>query len=76
MENSISDFENEIIEHIPESFRYMARDSSGELYMYEEYPFKDYLRKVWNHDCGISKGLPLSDTFNFVKWEDEPWQFR
>lgn len=73
-------FERELIDHLPEQFRYMARDKSGELYLYEMHPYKNYEKGkegTWTHDCGTFEILVVADVFSFVDWENEyPWQFR
>ena len=74
----LSKFEKQIIEHIPENFRYMARDEDGDLCMYEERPRKDYFRDgTWTPDGMVCERIPLKNVFEFIKWKNkEPWDFR
>lgn len=74
----LSKLEKQIIEHIPDNFRYMARDEDGDLCIYEERPRKDYFRDgTWTHGGDLCECIPLKDVFEFIKWEnDAPWKFR
>ena len=74
----LSKFEKQIIEHIPENLRYMARDENGDLYIYEEKPRRDYFRDgTWALDGVMCECIPLKNVFEFIKWENkEPWDFR
>ena len=40
----LSKFEKQIIEHIPEKFRYMARDEDGDLCIYDVKPCRQQRR--------------------------------
>ena len=76
----LSKFEKQIIEHIPENLRYMARDENGDLYIYEEKPCRQQHRNgVWSNykEDGRCECIPLKNVFEFIKWKnDEPWEFR
>lgn len=76
----LSKFEKQIIEHIPENFRYMARDEDGDLCIYEEKPRRDYFGdETWTPDgiVWVCECIPLKGVFEFIKWENkEPWKFR
>ena len=74
----LSKFEKQIIEHIPENFRYMARDEDGDLCIYEEKPRRDYFGDgTWTPDGMVCERIPLKNVFEFIKWENkEPWDFR
>ena len=74
----LSKFEKQIIEHIPENLRYMARDENGDLYIYEEKPRRDYFGDgTWALDGVVCECIPLNGVFEFVRWENaEPWDFR
>lgn len=52
---------------------YIARDSSGSLYVYTEKPVKCGIS--WSLPCCTSIGAIYNVSFPFVKWEDEqPWK--
>ena len=74
----LSKFEKQIIEHIPENLRYMARDENGDLYIYEEKPRRDYFGDgTWALGGVVCECIPLKNVFEFIKWENaEPWDFR
>ena len=73
-------FEKQIIEHIPEVFRYMARDEDGDLCLYDVKPYRQQHRNgYWSNykKDGKSECIPLNGVFEFVRWENaEPWDFR
>jgi hypothetical protein len=86
--HNLSTFERKIIEHLPEEFKYMARDADGELFVYvappEKSNFNNTLSTQWESKSEMNKFrtdkfeyMPLKDVFKNVKWEnDEPWNFR
>lgn len=73
---NISNFEREIIKHIPKEYSYMARDENDLIYLYTEKPTKGY--SVWLvTGKNQSEELVLTDVFENIKWEDsEPWKFK
>ena len=76
----LSKFEKQIIEHIPDNFRYMARDEDGDLCIYDVKPCRQQHRNgVWSNykEDGRCECIPLNGVFEFVRWENaEPWDFR
>ena len=76
----LSKLEKQIIERIPNNFRYMARDEDGDLCIYDVRPCRQQHRNgVWSNykEDGRSECIPLNGIFEFVKWEnDTPWEFR
>ena len=60
--------ERVILKNIPKKYKYIARDNSGLLYIYENKPKKD--GNVWsnyNYNCFDL----FQHLFQFIKWEDE-----
>lgn len=78
--SELTDFEKQIIECIPEVFRYMARDEDGDLCLYDVKPCRQYHKNgVWSNykEDGRCECIPLNGIFEFVRWEnDAPWKFR
>lgn len=77
---TLTEFEKTLIDYLPAHFRYMARDKSGELYLYEMHPYKNYEKGkegTWTHDCGDFEILAVLGVFESVRWDDDyPWNFR
>ena len=76
----LTNLEKQILELIPEDFRYMARDEDGDLCIYDVKPCRQQHRNgVWSNykKDGKSECIPLNGVFEFVRWENaEPWDFR
>ena len=71
-----------ILKNTDEKYKYIARDESGDLYVYEFRPYKAYDfrkgKKYWCYFDGIMCGLrAFNHLFQDIKWEDEePYKFR
>ena len=68
----LSSVERVILENLDKQYKWVARDKSDELWMYNEKPLKRCER--WNvegYANVIPLQLPLPKLFTFVKWEDE-----
>lgn len=70
----LTDDEKAILRNIDNTFKYIARDEDGELFIFERKPIKsDY---YW--DCDVFNNCLNLNVFNklfkSIKWEDdEPW---
>lgn len=65
----LTDAEKVILNNLPEGYNYIARDSDGELFIYEDKPKK--YRNTWS-DNEYYKSMELfNDLFKFIKWEDD-----
>jgi hypothetical protein len=71
----LTEDEKVILRNIPEKYKYIARESCGELYVYENKPVK--MRYEWNRGVAGSSYNNLNSfqhLFQFIKWEDnEPY---
>ena len=65
-EPKLTEIEKIILNNLDKKYKYIARDASGDLFVYENYPEKH--TKAWNSN-NYSK-LPLIKLFKFVKWDD------
>ena len=66
--------EKAILRNLPEKYKWIARDSSGDLYVYESEPSKE--DEFWNalSCCGWTL---FDHIFQTIKWADEePCEFR
>lgn len=73
----LTEIERIILENTDERYKYIARDSNDELYLYSIKPFKK--GSIWNCDGdGESEVLrAFNHLFQSIQWEDkEPLQFR
>lgn len=51
---------------------WLARDRSGELYIYENKPYKDEKNGIWTDGCTNVESEQLCVvSFHEVRWEDE-----
>lgn len=67
--------ENNFLDSLLPSCKYIARDSSNELYIYNEKPTRTDCNWYLNDGilCLISTRV-FGNIFDFIKWEDEePW---
>ena len=73
-----TDTEKLILEATDKSFKWIARDRNGDLYIYETKPYRD--RRVFDTDCGhfhFACDKCFADVlFKNVTWENSPIQFR
>ena len=70
-ELTITSVEKVLLENIDSSFKYIARDKSASLYVYEEKPEKANGVWVTTFCVGLRS---FNNLFPVVKWEDEePW---
>lgn len=69
-EIELSDSERSLLGALPCEFKYIARDSDGELYVYDGKPSKH--NESWFDDSVESGSMgAFSDYFTFISWEDE-----
>lgn len=83
---TINHIESIILENTDKKYKYIARDSDGVLYLYEEKPCKKYIDEtysIWNtdinpyHNTSIDSFTMFDHLFKNIKWEDEePYKFR
>lgn len=74
--------EKAILRNLPEKYQYIARDNSGDLFVYYVKPLKNGdcwypnypdSRTLWN----LSSFVFYNNIFKSIKWEDkEPCEFR
>ena len=63
------------LEYIEDSYKYIARDSTGYLCLYTTKPERN--REVWFSSPGFVNLKRISVDFPMVKWEDEePWAIK
>ena len=63
----LTEDEKIILKNIPKKYKYIARDSSGMVYIFIEKPEKR--RAIW---YGFGQPMiPFYHLFQFIKWEDE-----
>lgn len=70
----ISKRDKAFLEYIDGKFKYIVRDSVGELYAYSAKPCKDF--GIWAPQAGVGFQLDFNFSVDFkvVKWSDEePW---
>ena len=66
--------EKAILRNLPEVYKWIARDSDGDLYVYESKPSKE--GEFWNALSCCAWTL-FTHIFQTIKWEDEePCEFR
>lgn len=71
----LTDDEKAILRSIDSKFEFIAKDKSGNLYVYMRKPYKGENR--WESGA-LAVLLPVfNDLFQFIKWEDEePWNIK
>lgn len=63
----LTEDEKVILKNVPKEYKWIARDSSGMVYMFIEKPEKG--QAIW---YGFGQPMiPFAHLFQFVKWEDE-----
>lgn len=69
----LSEAERNILTYLPKRYKYIARDSDNELYVYEEKPEK--AGKSWDSNNFDETDMEIfNHLFQFIKWEDkEPY---
>ena len=68
----LTEDEKVILRNLPKEYKWIARESCGELYVYENKPVK--MRYEWNRGVAGSSYNNLNSfqhLFQFIKWEDE-----
>ena len=64
--------EEEVLKRIDPSFKYIARDKGGELFVYYQKPKKG--RDMWRSNNHYER-IPLTDLFDWITFDDaEPWR--
>lgn len=74
-EPTITEDEKVILRNLPEKYRFITRDKSGELYIYQNKPGKG--EEAWQNGVGnvVIYLMVFNHLFQMVKWEDnEPWK--
>lgn len=71
----ISKSDRMFLDYIKEEYKYIAKDESGKLYVYNSKPYKNKEFKFW---CGsnnfVSCHMDCNIDFPMIKWSDEePW---
>lgn len=62
-----------LLECIKDSYKYIARDSNGDIFLYIDKPEKS--SKLWCSDMEYLSIIRFDVDFPMVKWEDkEPWK--
>lgn len=70
-EIKLTDDERAILRNLPNEYKYIARDSRGELYLYGNMKPQKNISDVWVSG-GYSKKFDLfKHLFQFITWEDE-----
>lgn len=73
----LSKTERIILENINEKYRYIARDKSGILHLYEIMPTKKECYWISNDNGYTQSFESFSHLFQDIKWKDEePYKFR
>lgn len=57
-----------ILENLNSYFKWVARDSNGEVFCFKEKPYRGKESVMWL-GVGLCR-LPFSHLFKFIKWED------
>lgn len=69
----ISRKDMKLLECIKDSYKYIARDSNGDIFLYIDKPEKS--SKLWCSDMEYLSIIRFDVDFPMVKWEDkEPWK--
>ena len=70
----LTEDEKAILRNIPKQYKYIARDNSGALYVYENKPRKDD-KNWWMY--GLNNLSLFHHLFQFIKWENsEPYNIK
>lgn len=70
---SISCKDMRLLECIKDSYKYIARDSNGDIFLYIDKPEKS--SKLWCSDMEYLSIIRFDVEFPMIKWEDkEPWK--
>ena len=70
---SISRKDVRLFEYMKDSYKYIARNHNGDLYLYTNKPKKGY--SVWISDLEDASIKSFDVEFPMIKWEDkEPWK--
>lgn len=74
-ELTLTEDERVILRNLPEEYRFISRDKSGELYIYRNKPEKG--SEFWENGVGnrVIYLMMFDHLFQMVRWEDEePWK--
>lgn len=64
----ITQSEKNILKNIDPKFKYIARDSNGDLNLYETKPIKSVTKGYWDNDTYYQINI-FGKLFDFIKWE-------
>lgn len=76
----LSDAERVILENLPKEYNWIARDGiddecSGEVSCFNKKPFRSKMNKYWLDRSNVmTSNYP--HLFQFIKWEDEPYEIK
>ena len=68
-EPKLTEDEKVILRNLPKGYKWIARDSSGMVYIYTQRPTK--LSCIWSGNSFGGIVIPFDYLFQFIKWEDE-----
>lgn len=74
-----TDIEKRILEATDKSYKWIARDKDGELYIYEKKPFRNEVEGFFGTEVGkvdIFNRCVSDVLFKNVTWENSPIQYR
>lgn len=63
--------EKVILKRLPSSCKWIARDNSGDLYLYAKKPCKNSDMSWWGNQIALYSLSIYNSLFKFIKWEDE-----
>lgn len=77
MNDIFSEREKRILKYIDNKYNYIVRDESGDLYLFEDKPFKHEIIWLSKSDYGRKMDDSYNDLFESIKWTNkEPFNFR
>lgn len=73
---TLTEAERVILQNVDKAFKYIVRDKDGDIFLFDDEPYKINSYGNWICDDGFSYLLePFNHLFQFIKWEDtEPYK--
>lgn len=72
----LTEIEKIILENTDKEYKYIARDEDGNLFLYTQEPFKNFLDN-WRTNSYYNAFDIYNHLFKDIKWEDKkPYKFR
>ena len=65
----LTEDEKVILRNLPKKYKWIARDSSGMVYIYTQRPTK--LSCIWSGNSFGGIVIPFDHLFQFIEWEDD-----